>query len=113
MGTCHRTAGCRGFRSYSKGGDRIREIGKLLSDLSIALCSKSRLIVFEHSAIERSPRKRQRCTSNTAELHFTLSEFLPSFPHLRLHIQACPSIRSITRLGFFSLFCRRVICKEK
>src|SRR5258705_8131215 len=38
MGTCHRTAGCRGFGSYSKGGDRIREIGKLLSDfLSIAL----------------------------------------------------------------------------
>src|SRR6266446_8232702 len=38
MGTCHRTAGCRGFRSYSKGGDRIQEIRKLLSDfLSIAL----------------------------------------------------------------------------
>src|SRR5260370_5763635 len=38
MGTCHRTAGCRGFGSYSKGGDRIREIGKLISDfLSIAL----------------------------------------------------------------------------
>src|SRR6266481_7950848 len=38
MGMCHRTAGCRGFGSYSKGGDRIREIGKLLSDfLSIAL----------------------------------------------------------------------------
>src|SRR5260221_5319686 len=38
MGTCHRTAGCRGFRSYSKGGDRIREIGKLISNfLSIAL----------------------------------------------------------------------------
>src|SRR5260370_36429130 len=34
MGMCHRTAGCRGFRSYSKGGDRIREIGKLLSDFS-------------------------------------------------------------------------------
>src|SRR5260221_2814861 len=34
MGTCHRTAGCRGFGSYSKGGDRIREIGKLLSDFS-------------------------------------------------------------------------------
>src|SRR5260221_7473495 len=32
MGTCHRTAGCRGFRSYSKGGDRIREIGKLISN---------------------------------------------------------------------------------
>src|SRR5260221_2268361 len=38
MGTCHQTAGCRGFGSYSKGGDRIQEIGKLLSDfLSIAL----------------------------------------------------------------------------
>src|SRR6266446_3063771 len=34
MGTCHRTAGCRGFGSYSKGGDRIREIRKLLSDFS-------------------------------------------------------------------------------
>src|SRR5260221_9255641 len=34
MGMCHQTAGCRGFRSYSKGGDRIREIGKLLSDFS-------------------------------------------------------------------------------
>src|SRR6266478_5278362 len=34
MGMCHRTAGCRGFGSYSKGGDRIREIGKLLSDFS-------------------------------------------------------------------------------
>src|SRR5258705_2588511 len=34
MGTCHRTAGCRGFGSYSKGGDRIQEIGKLLSDFS-------------------------------------------------------------------------------
>src|SRR5258708_37708129 len=32
MGMCHRTAGCRGFGSYSKGGDRIREIRKLLSD---------------------------------------------------------------------------------
>src|SRR6266436_1458195 len=31
---CYRTAGCRGFRSYSKGGDRIREIGKLISDFS-------------------------------------------------------------------------------
>src|SRR5258708_40051507 len=38
MGPCNRTAGCRGFRSYSKGGDRIQEIRKLLSDfLSIAL----------------------------------------------------------------------------
>src|SRR5260221_1394271 len=38
MGMCHRTAGCRGFGSYSKGGDRIREIGKLISDfLSIVL----------------------------------------------------------------------------
>src|SRR6266481_3932166 len=38
MGTCHQTAGCRGFGGYSKGGDRIREIGKLMSDfLSIAL----------------------------------------------------------------------------
>src|SRR5260221_11031969 len=34
MGMCHRTAGCRGFGSYSKGGDRIQEIGKLLSDFS-------------------------------------------------------------------------------
>src|SRR5258705_3943117 len=34
MGMCHRTAGCRGFGSYSKGGDRIREIRKLLSDFS-------------------------------------------------------------------------------
>src|SRR5258708_29587360 len=38
MGMCHQTAGCRGFRSYSKGGDRIREIGKLISNfLSIVL----------------------------------------------------------------------------
>src|SRR6266436_4854291 len=38
MGTCHRTAGCRGIRSYSKGGDRIQEIGKLISNfLSIVL----------------------------------------------------------------------------
>src|SRR5258707_6029011 len=38
MGTYHQTAGCRGFGSYSKGGDRIREIRKLLSDfLSIVL----------------------------------------------------------------------------
>src|SRR5258707_11992112 len=34
MGMCHRTAGCRGFGSYSKGGDRIREIGKLISAFS-------------------------------------------------------------------------------
>src|SRR5258708_1103435 len=34
MGMCHRTAGCRGFRSYSKGGDRIREVRKLISDFS-------------------------------------------------------------------------------
>src|SRR5260221_11218529 len=38
MGMCHQTAGCRGFGSYSKGGDRIQEIRKLISDfLSIAL----------------------------------------------------------------------------
>src|SRR6266436_3369506 len=42
MGTCHRTAGCRGFRSYSKGGDRIREIGKLLSDFSSIALSRGR-----------------------------------------------------------------------
>src|SRR5258706_457703 len=40
MGTCHRTAGCRGFRSYSKGGDRIQEIGKLLSDFSSIALSR-------------------------------------------------------------------------
>src|SRR5258708_7125293 len=34
MGMCHRTAGCRGIGSYSKGGDRIREIGKLISNFS-------------------------------------------------------------------------------
>src|SRR5258708_13889203 len=34
MGMCHRTAGCRGFGSYSKGGDRIQEIGKLISNFS-------------------------------------------------------------------------------
>src|SRR5260370_2093547 len=34
MGMCHQTAGCSGFGSYSKGGDRIREIGKLISDFS-------------------------------------------------------------------------------
>src|SRR5260370_10542609 len=34
MGMCHQTAGCRGFGSYSKGGDRIREIRKLLSNFS-------------------------------------------------------------------------------
>src|SRR5258708_8442228 len=38
MGMCHQTAGCRGIGSYSKGGDRIQEIGKLISDfLSIVL----------------------------------------------------------------------------
>src|SRR5258708_35605446 len=58
--------------------------------------------LFKHSAIERLPRKRQCCTGNMAELHFTLSKFLPSFSHLHLHIRACPSICSITRLGFFS-----------
>src|SRR5258706_210481 len=42
MGTCHRTAGCRGFGSYSKGGDRIREIGKLLSDFSSIALSRGR-----------------------------------------------------------------------
>src|SRR5258708_36180093 len=47
-----------------------------------------------------------------AELHFTLSELFPSFSHLCLCIQACPSIHSITRLWFFSLFCRQVICKK-
>src|SRR6266481_2015456 len=40
MGMCHRTAGCRGFGSYSKGGDRIREIGKLLSDFSSIALSR-------------------------------------------------------------------------
>src|SRR6266436_5129591 len=40
MGTCHRTAGCRGFGSYSKGGDRIREIRKLISDLSSIALSR-------------------------------------------------------------------------
>src|SRR5260370_11878232 len=34
MGMCHRTAGCRGIGSYSKGGNRIREIRKLISDFS-------------------------------------------------------------------------------
>src|SRR5258707_11950063 len=42
MGMCHRTAGCRGFRSYSKGGDRIREIGKLLSNFSSTALSRGR-----------------------------------------------------------------------
>src|SRR5260221_13380105 len=69
--------------------------------------------LFEHSAIDRLPSKRQHCTGNTAELHFALSRFLPSFSHLCHCIQACPSICSITRLWFFSLFCRQVICKEK
>src|SRR5260370_33881288 len=69
--------------------------------------------LFEHSAIERLPRKRQHCTGNTAELHFTLSRFLPSFSHLCHCIQACPSICSITRLWISSLSCRHVICKEK
>src|SRR5258707_10808292 len=40
MGMCHRTAGCRGFGSYSKGGDRIREIGKLMSDFSSIVLSR-------------------------------------------------------------------------
>src|SRR5258708_7995377 len=40
MGTCHRTAGCRGFGSYSKGGDRIQEIGKLLSNFSSIALSR-------------------------------------------------------------------------
>src|SRR5258705_8125225 len=40
MGMCHQTAGCRGFGSYSKGGDRIREIGKLLSDFSSIALSR-------------------------------------------------------------------------
>src|SRR5258705_919478 len=42
MGMCHQTAGCRGFGSYSKGGDRIREIGKLLSDFSSIVLSRGR-----------------------------------------------------------------------
>src|SRR6266478_7552257 len=42
MGMCHRTAGCRGFGSYSKGGDRIQEIGKLLSDFSSIALSRGR-----------------------------------------------------------------------
>src|SRR6266481_4890809 len=40
MGTCHQTAGCRGFGGYSKGGDRIREIGKLLSNFSSIALSR-------------------------------------------------------------------------
>src|SRR5258708_23120466 len=40
MGMCHRTAGCRGFGSYSKGGDRIREIRKLISDFSSIALSR-------------------------------------------------------------------------
>src|SRR5258707_6155688 len=40
MGMCHRTAGCRGFGSYSKGGDRIREIGKLMSNFSSIVLSR-------------------------------------------------------------------------
>src|SRR5258707_756968 len=40
MGTCHRTAGCRGFGSYSKGGDRIQEIGKLMSNFSSIVLSR-------------------------------------------------------------------------
>src|SRR5260221_11232905 len=42
MGMCHQTAGCRGFGSYSKGGDRIREIRKLLSDFSSIALSRGR-----------------------------------------------------------------------
>src|SRR5260221_10674974 len=42
MGMCHRTAGCRGFRSYSKGGDRIQEIGKLISNFSSIALSRGR-----------------------------------------------------------------------
>src|SRR5258708_13737431 len=42
MGMCHRTAGCRGFGSYSKGGDRIREIRKLLSDFSSIVLLRGR-----------------------------------------------------------------------
>src|SRR5258708_17607831 len=42
MGMCHQTAGCSGFGSYSKGGDRIREIGKLLSDFSSIALSRGR-----------------------------------------------------------------------
>src|SRR5258708_14766180 len=61
MGTCHQTAGCRGFGSYSKGGDRIREIGKLISDLSsIALsrgCSEkgSAALVIRLNSTSLSP----------------------------------------------------------
>src|SRR5258707_2083931 len=40
MGTCHRTAGCRGIGSYSKGGDRIQEIRKLISDFSSIALSR-------------------------------------------------------------------------
>src|SRR5258708_634612 len=40
MGMCHQTAGCRGFGSYSKGGDRIQEIRKLISDFSSIVLSR-------------------------------------------------------------------------
>src|SRR5260221_3509049 len=40
MGMCHQTAGCRGIGSYSKGGDRIQEIGKLISDFSSIALSR-------------------------------------------------------------------------
>ncbi len=73
---------------------------------------KTKRWLFRHGAIEKLPKQRQCCTSNTAELHFPLSELLPPFSHICLCIWACLSICSLVRFRFFPLFCRWSICKK-
>src|SRR5258708_12117436 len=81
MGTCHRTAGCRGIGSYSKGGDRIQEIRKLISDFSSIALSRG------------CPEKGS--TALVIRLNSTLlsrNSFLLSLTSTSISEHACPLI---------------------
>src|SRR6266436_2450867 len=100
MGTCHRTAGCRGFRSYSKGGDRIREIGKLLSDFSSIALSRGR--PEKGSA---APVIRLNSTS------LSPNSFLLSLTSASISEHACPFI-ALLDLGSSHCFVDELFAKK-
>src|SRR6266436_10322371 len=81
MGMCHRTAGCRGFGSYSKGGDRIREIRKLLSDFSSIALLRGR-----PEKGSTAPVIRLNSTS------LSLNSFLLSLTSASVSEHACPFV---------------------
>src|SRR5258706_5757609 len=81
MGTCHRTASCRGFGNYSKGGDRIQEIGKLISDFSS--------IVLSRGCPEKGSTALVIWLNSTS---LSLNSFLLSLTSTSISEHACPFI---------------------